>query len=416
MSRRALGIVMNGVTGRMGTNQHLIRSIVGDPRAGRRAACRTATRACPTRSWSAATPTKLRGARQGARRSSAGPPTSTRALANPAITIFFDAATTQMRAGTAARRRSPPASTSTARSRSPPTSTTALDLPRCAQGAGVKHGVVQDKLFLPGLRKLKLLRRPRLLRPHPVGARRVRLLGVRGRLAAGAAAVVELPRRGRRRHHPRHALPLALRARQPVRRRCSAVSCLGATHIPERVDESGQALHGDRRRRGLRDVRARRRRHRAVQLVVGDARPSRRAASTFQVDGTHGSGRRRPARCVMQHRGQHAEAGLEPRHRRRPIDFYADLAGGARQRGVRQRLQGAVGDVPAPRRGGHALPCTLLEGAKGVQLAELCAAELAGAALDRRAGVGGVRRGPTQRASAAASRRGSSAPRRRARA
>ena len=60
--------------------------------------------------------------------------------------------------------------------------------------------------------------RLRLFRPHPRGARRVRLLGVRGRLAAGAAAVVELPQEGRRRHHPRYALPLALRARQPVRR------------------------------------------------------------------------------------------------------------------------------------------------------------------------------------------------------
>ena len=54
-----------------------------------------------------------------------------------------------------------------------------------------------------------------------------RILSVRGEfgywvfegdLAAGAAPVVELPHRGRRRHHPRHALPLALRARQPVRR------------------------------------------------------------------------------------------------------------------------------------------------------------------------------------------------------
>jgi hypothetical protein len=32
MSTRRLGIVMHGVTGRMGMNQHLIRSIVGDPR------------------------------------------------------------------------------------------------------------------------------------------------------------------------------------------------------------------------------------------------------------------------------------------------------------------------------------------------------------------------------------------------
>ncbi len=58
-----------------------------------------------------------------------------------------------------------------------------------------------------------------LLRPDAVGALRVRLLGVRGRLGGRpAAAVLELPQGRRRRHHPRHALPLALRDRQPVRR------------------------------------------------------------------------------------------------------------------------------------------------------------------------------------------------------
>ena len=63
--------------------------------------------------------------------------------------------------------------------------------------AGVKHGVVQDKLFLPGLRKLKTGDRQRLLRPHLQRARRVRLLGLRGRPAAGPAPVLELPRRPR---------------------------------------------------------------------------------------------------------------------------------------------------------------------------------------------------------------------------
>ena len=50
---------MNGVTGRMGTNQHLMRSIVAIRDAGRRRARRRRRASCPTRSWSAATPTKL---------------------------------------------------------------------------------------------------------------------------------------------------------------------------------------------------------------------------------------------------------------------------------------------------------------------------------------------------------------------
>ena len=49
MSTRRLGIVMNGVTGRMGMNQHLIRSIVAIRDAGRRGAGQRRPRACPTR-------------------------------------------------------------------------------------------------------------------------------------------------------------------------------------------------------------------------------------------------------------------------------------------------------------------------------------------------------------------------------
>ena len=45
------------------------------------------------------------------------------------------------------------------------------------EAAGVKHGVVQDKLWLPGLMKLQTPERSRLLRPHFLGARRVWLLG-----------------------------------------------------------------------------------------------------------------------------------------------------------------------------------------------------------------------------------------------
>ena len=141
-----------------------------------------------------------------------------KALADKSDSIFFDAATTQARAVAAdqgdqrrqarllreADRR--PISTRRSRCSGSPTA------------RGVKHGTVQDKLFLPGLKKLAFLRDSGFFGRITLGARRIRLLGVRGRLAGGAAAVVELPQRGRRRHHPRHGLPLALRARQSVRR------------------------------------------------------------------------------------------------------------------------------------------------------------------------------------------------------
>ena len=106
---------------------------------------------------------------------------------------------------------------STARSRPPTSFDDALELYRLAKHAGVKHGVVQDKLWLPGLLKLKTLRTS-ASSASLSRARRVRLLGFRRRHRAGAAPVLELPQRRRRRHHHRHALPLALCARQSLRR------------------------------------------------------------------------------------------------------------------------------------------------------------------------------------------------------
>ena len=139
------------------------------------------------------------------------------ALKNKDDTLFFDAATTQLRAEAAApgdRRRQGHLLREADRG----------DAGGCArrrtrreQGRHpARRGAGQAVPAGPA--QAQDADRFRLLRPHPLGARRVRLLGVRGRLAAGAAAVVELPQEGRRRHHPRHALPLALRARQSVRR------------------------------------------------------------------------------------------------------------------------------------------------------------------------------------------------------
>ena len=93
----------------------------------------------------------------------------------------------------------------------------ATSLAEAAREAGIKHGVVQDKLFLPGLLTLRSPHRRRVLRPDPVRARRVRLLGLRGRLADPAATLVELPRRRRRRHRARHVPALDIRARRAVR-------------------------------------------------------------------------------------------------------------------------------------------------------------------------------------------------------
>ena len=57
MKIHTVGIIMNGVTGRMGTNQHLVRSILAIRQQGGVKIGSGRGRSCPTRSSSAATPT-----------------------------------------------------------------------------------------------------------------------------------------------------------------------------------------------------------------------------------------------------------------------------------------------------------------------------------------------------------------------
>jgi hypothetical protein len=108
-----MGIIMNGVTGRMGTNQHLLRSIVAI--IASRAASRSPTRVImpepdPRR------PQRAQAAQAGrtARRQVDHRPR--RRAEGPGLRVYFDAQTTDRRVD-ASERPSPPASTSTARSR-----------------------------------------------------------------------------------------------------------------------------------------------------------------------------------------------------------------------------------------------------------------------------------------------------------
>ena len=215
MATRRLGIIMHGVTGRMGTNQHLVRSILAiradggvraaerrprharpDPRRPQRRQARGAgeaarRRALDHRSRRRARRSEGRGLLR--RRHDADAPG-----ARPAgdrgrqahLLREADRDEPRRRAGDRAARRG-------ARRQ---------ERRRAGQALPARPDEAEDAA------------RFRLLRPHARGARRVRLLGVRGRPAADPAAVLELPRRGRRRHHPRYALPLALRARQCFRR------------------------------------------------------------------------------------------------------------------------------------------------------------------------------------------------------
>ena len=150
---------------------------------------------------------------------------------------------------------------------------------------------MQDKLFLPGLRKLDMLRRAGFFGRMLCGAHRVRLLGVRRRPAAaqrpswnyraedGGGIILDMM------CHWRYVL-------DNLFGEVKAVSCLGATHIPKRWDEAGKPY------RATADDAA----YATFELDGGDGEPiiaqvnsswatrvRRDDLVTFHVDGTHGS-------------------------------------------------------------------------------------------------------------------------------
>lgn len=160
METRTLGIILNGVTGRMGTNQHLVRSILAIIKQG---GIRVSDqlRLMPDPILTGRSADKLKTLAETHGPAIIGKPlkwTTDLAvpLADPAYQIFFDASGTLQRAkfvemavkaGKSIYCEKPTAVTTTE----------ALRLATLCEKAGVKNGVVQDKLWLPGLRKIKAL-------------------------------------------------------------------------------------------------------------------------------------------------------------------------------------------------------------------------------------------------------------------
>ena len=152
IATRKIGIIMNGVTGRMGANQHLTRSILAIMRQGG-VLLNDREAVMPDPVLVGRNPAKLE---RLCAASGIGKWTTDldAALADPKNTVYFDAQTTARRVESVSR-------AIAARKHvycEKPTALTvedALSLYRRAAEAGVKHGVVQDKLWLPGLVKLK---------------------------------------------------------------------------------------------------------------------------------------------------------------------------------------------------------------------------------------------------------------------
>src|SRR5437016_615667 len=153
MPNRTIGIVIDGATGRLGTTQHLrallaIRAEGGLPLAG-------GDRLMPEPVLLGRNPDKLAalveksgGLKWGTDRDAA--------LADPKLEIYFDATAT---GGRPDRARAAFAAGKHVYLEKPVAENLeeALALARAAERAGRKGGVVQDKLFLPGLKKLRRL-------------------------------------------------------------------------------------------------------------------------------------------------------------------------------------------------------------------------------------------------------------------
>ncbi len=154
MTEKRLGIVMNGVTGRMGTNQHLVRSILEIMRQGG-VALADGTRVMPDPILVGRNRDKVEALARahGIERWTTD---LDAAIADPKDELFFDSASTHLRAGLL-KQAIAAGKHVYCEKPSAGTLADALEVYRAAEEAGIKHGVVQDKIFLPGLVKMKRL-------------------------------------------------------------------------------------------------------------------------------------------------------------------------------------------------------------------------------------------------------------------
>jgi len=365
MKIHKIGIIMNGVTGRMGTNQHFIRSILAiRKQGGVKISADEVIMPMPLLvGRSEAKLRQLAAMDEGVRWTT----DENAALADPDCQIYFDAQTTGRRADAVKKAIAAgkhvycekPVAVSTE---------SALELFAIAQKAGVKNGVVQDKLWLPGMLKIKRLQEQGFFG---------KILSVRGEFGywvfEGDNVPAQRPSWNYRKEddggiivdmlcHWRYVL-------DNLFGEVKAVSCLGATHIPERVDEQGKtyACTADDSAYATFELDGGVIAHFNSSWTV---RVRRDDLLTLQVDGTHGSAVAGLRECYIQHYGNTPRPVWNP-DITQPIDFMGGWSKVPEQEPYDNAfkvqwelfLRHVVLDEP--------FPWTLLAGAKGVQLAEL---------------------------------------------
>ena len=311
-----VGIIMNGVTGRMGTNQHLKRSIKAIIDQGGVKVSDSEV-IMPDPILVGRNPAKLEAL---TRETGIAKYTTDldAVLKDPAYTVYFDAQTTDRRAD--AVKKAIKAGKHIYCEKPTAVSTeAAYELYDLATKAGLKNGVVQDKLWLPGLVKLK-----RLIDLGFFG----RILSVRGEFGywvyEGDVITPQRPSWNYRKEdgggiivdmlcHWRYVLDNTFGA-------VKSVSCLGATHLPTRWDEQGKPYPATS------DDAA----YATFELEGGiiaqfnsswTVRVRRDDLLTIQVDGTEGSAVATLRDCVVQHRSATPRCTWNP-DIDNPIDFF----------------------------------------------------------------------------------------------
>jgi predicted dehydrogenase len=288
MAVQRLGIIMHGVTGRMGMNQHLIRSIVAIRNQGG-VTLSNGDKVMPDPILIGRNAEKIEALAKANGITRFGTDLD-KALANKDDTVFFDAGTTQMRptllakaiqAGKHVYCEKPIATNLNE----------AVEIARLAEQSGVKHGAVQDKLFLPGLRKLDMLRKAGFFG---------KMLSVRIEFGywvfEGDLQPIQRPSWNYRKEdgggiildmvcHWRYVLDNLFGEVQ-------SVSCLGATHIPTRWDEANKPYEctADDAAYATFELKGHQGEHVVAQVNSSwTTRVNREDLVTFHVDGTHGS-------------------------------------------------------------------------------------------------------------------------------